>query len=116
MAARRRSVQLERRAREVASLKPYAEAARAAYLLLRGDTVDAAALYEKLLPGFPLRGCVAWETTRAHYARALNTMKVHGRAKAVAEEVVRNMIPADHEHAALFLEAQRQLALAESGL
>jgi len=42
MSARRRYVQLERRSQEVATLKPHAEAAHAAYLMLRGDVSQAA--------------------------------------------------------------------------
>ena len=116
MAARRRYVQLERRSKEVASLKPQAEAAHAAYLLLRGNVSEAVALYEKLLPSFPIHQRVDWETTRAYSARALNAAGAHARAKAVAEEVVSNMLPGDHDFVARYLEAQRQLALAESGL
>jgi hypothetical protein len=116
MAARRRHVQLERRAKEVAALKPYADAAYAAYRMLRGDAAEAVSLYEKLIPSYPIRRRVGWETTRAYFARALNAVGAHARAKAAAEEVLSNMLPSDHELAAHFLEAQRQLALAESGL
>jgi len=44
-------------------LKPQAQAARAAYLMLRGDAAEAISLYEKLLPSLPIRKCVGWETT-----------------------------------------------------
>jgi hypothetical protein len=116
MAARRRHVQLERRSKEVAALKPYAEAARAAYVMLRGNVAEAVSLYEKLIPSYPIQRRVGWETTRAYFARALNAAGAHERAKAIAEEVVSHMLPSDHELVAHFLEAKRQLALAESGL
>jgi hypothetical protein len=116
IAARRRYVQLERRSQDVATLKPQAEAAHAAYLMLRGDFSGAVRVYEKLLPSFPCRKRVDWETTRAYFARALNLAGAHERARAIAEEVVSNMIPEDYYYAARFQEAQRQLALAESGL
>jgi hypothetical protein len=116
IAARRRYVQLERWSKEVASLKPQAEAARAAYLMLRGDVSGAILLYERLMPSFPCRKRVGWETTRAYFAKALNAAGAHARAKVVAEEVVSNMIPGDELFAARFLEVRRQLALAESGL
>jgi hypothetical protein len=77
---------------------------------------EAVSLYEKLIPSYPIRRRVGWETTRAYFARALNAVGAHARAKAVAEEVLSNMLPSDHELAAHFLEAQRQLSLAESGL
>ncbi|HVW24079.1 MAG TPA: protein kinase [Polyangiaceae bacterium] len=114
--ARRRYVQLERRAQEVAVLKPQAEAARAAYLMLRGDLAGAISLYERLMPSFPCRRRVGWETNRAYFARALNAAGEYERAKAIAEEVVANMVPADDGYVVRFLEARRQLALAESGL
>jgi tetratricopeptide (TPR) repeat protein len=116
MAARRRYVELDRRSAELPSLKPHAEAARAAYFLLRGNVPEAISRYEKLLPSLPIRKSVGWETMRSSFAKALNAAGEHARAKAIAEEVVSNMIPADHEYVGLFLEAQRQLALAESGL
>jgi hypothetical protein len=116
MAARRRCVQLERRAQDVVTLKPQAEAARAAYLMLRGDVSAAISLYEKLLPCFPFRRCVGWETTRAYFARALNACGAHERAKAVLQEVMANMVPSDEAYVAHFLEVRRQFALAESGL
>ena len=116
MAARRRYLQLERRSQELPTLKPQAEAAHAAYLLLRGHVSEAVSLYEQLLPSFPFRKRVGWETTRAYFARALNASGAHERAKAVAEEVLSNMVPSDHQYVVRFLEARRQLALAESGL
>jgi hypothetical protein len=116
MGARSRYVQLERNSRDVPTLKPQAEAAHAAYLMLRGDLARAVALYDEILPSFPIHGYVGWETTRAYFARALNLSGEHARAKAIAEEVLSNMIPADHDYVAHFLEAHRQLALAESGL
>jgi hypothetical protein len=116
IAARRRYVQLERRSREVAMLKPQSDAARAAYLMLRGDLAGAIALYEEVLPSFPCRERVGWETTRAYFAKALNAAGQYERARVVAEEVLTNMIPPDYHYPALFLEPRRQLALAECGL
>jgi serine/threonine protein kinase/predicted ATPase len=115
-AAHRRYLQLERRSREIATLEPQANAARAAYVLLRGDVSEAISLYEKLLPSLPIRKSVNWEVARAGFARALNAAGAYERAKAVAEEVVSNMVAADDELAGRFLEARRQVALAESGL
>jgi hypothetical protein len=84
--------------------------------MLRGDVVQAVAVYDRLLPSFPVRRCVGWETTRAYFARALNLSGEHARAKTIAEEVLSNMTAADHDFVAHFLEAHRQRALAESGL
>src|SRR5262249_28283715 len=79
MGARRKYVQLERRSREIVTLKPQADAAHAAYLLLRGDVPQAIALYEKLLPRLPVRRSVGWEFVRACFARALNAIGAHER-------------------------------------
>ncbi len=116
IAARRRYVQLERHSKEAHALRPQADAARAAYLMLRGDVSEAIALYERIMPDFPPRGRVGWETTRAYFARALNAAGAHERAKAVANEVLSHMLPSDEPHVAHFLEVKRQLALAEAGL
>ena len=116
IAARRTSEQLGRRAKDVESLERFAAAARAAYLMLRGDTSAAIALYEEILPSFPLRRSVAYETTRAYFAQALNLAGDHARAKTVVSEVIHGMVPEDHRIAVHFLEPQRQLALAEAGL
>jgi hypothetical protein len=116
MSARRRYVQLERRSQEVATLKVQADAAHAAYLLLRGDVSEAISLYEKLLPSLPVRRSVGWEFVRGCFARALNAAGAHERAIAIANEVVSNMVPEDEQFVGLFVEPLRQLALAESGL
>jgi len=116
LAARRTSEQLARRARDVESMKRYADAARAAYLALRGELPAAIALYEEILPKFPLREAVGYETTRAYFAQALNLAGDHARAKKVVTDVISGMIEQDHRIAVHFLEPQRQLALAEAGL
>jgi tetratricopeptide (TPR) repeat protein len=115
IAARRTAEQLSRRAKDVEVLRKYAHAAQAAYLLLRGEVGKALSLYEKILPEFPLRGSVAYERVRSQYAQALNLAGDHARAKAVALEAISGKREADNRlfH---FLEAYRQLALAEAGL
>jgi tetratricopeptide (TPR) repeat protein len=116
IAARRAWEQLARRTKDVQALKKYADAAQAAYLTLRGEIQQAIALYEQVLPEFPLRARVAYETTRAYYAEALNLAGDHARAKAVVLEVIDGMVDQDHRIVVHFLEAQRQLSLAEAGL
>ena len=115
IAARRTAEQITRRAKDVESLRKYAQAAQAAYLLLRGEIPQALALYEKILPEFPLRGSVAYERVRSHYAQALNLAGDHARAKAIALEAISGKSEAD-DRLFHFLEAYRQLALAEAGL
>jgi hypothetical protein len=85
-------------------------------LTLRGELDAAIALYEKILPAFPLRERFAYETTRAYFAQALNLAGQHARAKEVVAEVLSGMVEQDHPVAVHFLEAHRQLALAEAGL
>ncbi len=116
IAARRTSEQLARRAKDVAGLKRYADAAHAAYLTLRGEVEEAILLYEKILPEFPLRESVAYETTRAYFAQALNLAGNHARAKEVVLPVISGMVEQDCRIVLHFLEPQRQLALAEAGL
>lgn len=116
IATRRASELLARRAKHVHVLQKFADAAHAAYLMLRGELGAAIALYERILPEFPLRRRVSYETTRAYYARALNLAGQHARAKAVVREVIDGMVPQDRRLAVHFLELERQLALAEAGL
>src|SRR6185295_12683525 len=97
-------------------LKPFADAAHAAYLALRGDLEAATELYEKTLPAFPVKKRVGWETTRAYFANVLNRAGRHDRAREVALEVVSAMGPEDYLLVGHFLEPERQLALADAGL
>jgi hypothetical protein len=115
IAARRTAEQLARRAKDLAVLQKFADAAQAAYLLLRGDVRQAVALYEQILPEFPLRGRAIYERTWSQFARALNLAGEHARAKKVLVELISGMVEADRGliH---FVEARRQLALAEAGL
>ncbi|HVW27610.1 MAG TPA: protein kinase [Polyangiaceae bacterium] len=114
--ARRTSEQLARRAEAVKNLKRFADAAHAAYLMLRGDTRASIALFEQILSQFPLRRSVAYETARAYLAQALNAAGEHARARDVVREVLDHMAPQDHRVVVHFLEPERQLALAEAGL
>lgn len=116
IAVRRIAEQLERRAKELPSLAVYADAAKAAYLSLRGDLEAAIALYETVLPQLGVRRRVAWLSVRAFYADALNRAGEHTRAKEVLLEALSTMLPGEDEIVSRFLEPQRQLALAEAGL
>ena len=116
VAARRTSEQLTRRSQEVPSLSVYAQAAHAAYLALRGDLDESIAAYEALLPQLPPKRRVAWLTTRAYFAEALNWAGKHARAKQLLQEALAHTQPSDLVHALLQLEPRRQLALAEAGL
>jgi hypothetical protein len=115
MGARRMAEQLARASKDVASLRRYAAAAQAAHALVSGDVRRAVALYAAVLPEFPLRARVCYERTWTHYAQALNQAGEHAHAKAIALELISSMVDADRLHF-LFLDAHRQLALAEAGL
>jgi hypothetical protein len=116
IAVRRIAEQLERRAKELPSMAIYAEAARAAYLSLRGDLSGAIALYESVLPGIAVRRRVAWLSIRAGYADTLSRAGEHARAKDVLEQALSTTLPGEDRIVSRFLEPQRQLALAEAGL
>jgi hypothetical protein len=113
--ARRTWEQLARRADEIPTLQLWAQAAHAAYLMLRGALPAAIEAFECVLPEFPLRGRTAWLPMRAYFAQALNLVGQHARAKQVLTEALAQLDPGD-DMIALSLEAHRQLALAEAGL
>lgn len=108
--------QFSRWAKEVPTLQIYADMAHAAYLSLRGDLAAAIDEFEKLLPAFKLREQANWQSIRNYHAQALNRAGKHARAKEVVLEALSAMNETDHQWAAFYLEAQRQLALAEAGL
>jgi tRNA A-37 threonylcarbamoyl transferase component Bud32 len=116
LAARRLWEQLARRAKEVATLEVYADAAHAAYLAMRGEHAAAVEMYERILPQLPVRERVAWSSIRAFAAEALSAAGQHARAKELLLEVLSQASPADYIMVGRFLEPQRQLALAEAGL
>jgi hypothetical protein len=116
IAARRTWEQLQRRARDVPSLRMHADGAHAAYLGLRGELAAAIECYEQVLPSFVPQHGVGWQTTRAHFAQTLNWAGQHARAKQVASDALALAQPEDLRFVGQFLELQRQLALAEAGL
>jgi tetratricopeptide (TPR) repeat protein len=115
VATRRLSEQISRQAEHLSSLRVYADAAHAAYLVLRGELAPAIALYEKLLPAMPVRDCMAWLQVRVYFAQALNLSGQHARARRVLLEALAHSHPDDAAVAMHFCEAHRQLALAEAG-
>ena len=115
IAARRTAEQLARRAKDVDVLQKYADAARASYLMVRGELDAAIELFDRTMPGLPLRGSVAYERIRSFFAQALNLAGEHERAKVIAQEIIARMVDADRRMVH-FIEPQRQLALAEAGL
>jgi tetratricopeptide (TPR) repeat protein len=116
IATRRIWEQLARFTEDVPTLRPYADAAHAAYLMLRGELDRAIELYERLLPDLPVRYAMSWLPTRTYYAQALNLAGRHERAKRVLVEALALTDPKDAVVAMHFSEARRQLALAEAGL
>ncbi|HKU38417.1 MAG TPA: protein kinase, partial [Polyangiales bacterium] len=108
--------QLERVAQDVPTLQVHADSARAAYLSLRGDHAQAIALYEQIVRELPPRRSIAWLPVRGHFARALNRVGDHARARELLLETFRHVTDADREVRVLCFEARRQLAVAEAGL
>src|SRR4029077_7664117 len=109
IAARRTFEQLARRAQDVPSVAPYADAAQAAYLTLRGEARAAIPIYEKILPVLGVRRRMSWLPVRSCFARALNAAGEHARAKQVLLEALSATEPDDRIVAVHFLEAERQL-------
>lgn len=116
VAVRLASEQLARRARDFSSLEPYAEAAHAGYLMIRGNLSAAIARLPALLLRFPARGRAGWVSLRWIYADALNRKGEHARAREVVLEALAATSPADHAFALPYAELVRQHALAEAGL
>ncbi|HKP59710.1 MAG TPA: protein kinase [Polyangiales bacterium] len=116
IATRRTWEQLARQAEDVPTLRPYAAAAHAAYLTLRGEHARAIELYEQVLPDLPVHDAMSWLPTRSYFAQALNLAGQHARAKQLIVETLAHTQPEDTIVAMHFCEARRQLALAEAGL
>jgi tRNA A-37 threonylcarbamoyl transferase component Bud32 len=116
MATRHTWEQLARQAKQVVSLRVYADAAQAAYLTLRGELGAAIELYQTLLPALPARRGMSWLPTRSYFAQALNLAGQHARARQVLLDALADTHPKDQLVAMHFSEARRQLALAEAGL
>ena len=86
IAVRSRAEQLARLAKDFPSFGIHADAARAAYLMLRGDLPEAIALYEKVVPEMSPRRRVLWLNVRACFGRALNAAGQHARARQVLSD------------------------------
>jgi len=112
--------QVSRRARDFPSLQLYADVAHANYLALRGEHGGALAAYERILSDLgSLDADESWQPLRACIARAmsLNMLGEHARAKQAASEVLERAGTSEAEHlVGHYLEARRQIALAEAGL
>jgi hypothetical protein len=116
VAVRRLFEQLTRRARVVHAVAPYADAAEAMYLTLRGQLPQAIAVYERILPQFLPHSRHYWMLIHSAFAQALNRSGQHARAKELLTEALQHTVPEERHFICLFLEAERQLALAEAGL
>jgi len=116
IALRRTYEQLERRSHDVPSLRVHADCARAAYLSLRGDHVQAIELYERIVAELVPRVTIAWLPMRGLFAAALNRAGDFARAAQLLNETFEHVRPADREVRMLCFEPRRQLALAHAGL
>jgi tRNA A-37 threonylcarbamoyl transferase component Bud32 len=111
--------QVSRRAKDHASLQPYADVAHATYLTLRGQHSAAIAAFERLSERLRIQDpALRWPVYRAcfAYAEALNIVGEHVRAKRYASESLALAGKDVGRVVAHYLEPQRQLALAEAGL
>ncbi|HMJ10060.1 MAG TPA: hypothetical protein VK524_01580, partial [Polyangiaceae bacterium] len=108
--------QLVRRSQEIPSLKLYADAAHAGYLALRGNISAALPRWESLVERCAPKEHVGWISIRLNYADALNAAGQHARAREIALNTLEHVTPAELELGLPYVEAPRQLALAEAGL
>jgi hypothetical protein len=111
--------QLARRSKDHPTLQVYSEIARATYLMLRGEHARAIPLYERILDGLVGQDeSSAWQAFRAcfGFANALNMAREHARAKQYTSELLTRAGSEVRRVVGHYLEPQRQLALAESGL
>jgi tetratricopeptide (TPR) repeat protein len=116
IAVRRTYQQLERTAQEVPTLRVQADCARAAYLSLRGDHVEAVELFERVVAQLPARRSVAWLPARGELALALNRAGEHERAKALLLDTMTHVTDTDRAVRVLCFEVRRQLAIAQAAL
>jgi len=116
IAVRRTYQQLERTAQEVPTLRVHADCARAAYLSLRGDHVEAIELFERVAAQLSPRRSVAWLPVRGELALALNRAGQHERAEALLQSTMKHVTDTDRSLRVLCFEVRRQLAVAEAAL
>jgi tetratricopeptide (TPR) repeat protein len=116
IAVRRTWEQLDRTANKVPTLRVHADCAQAAYLSLRGDHVQAIALYARVTQQLAPRRSVGWLPIRGQFAQALNRAGAHAHALQVARDTLVHVTEVDRSVRVLCFEARRQLAVAHAGL
>jgi tRNA A-37 threonylcarbamoyl transferase component Bud32 len=116
VAVRRVAEQLGRLSADLGTFRVHADAAHAAYLMLRGDVRTSLSHFERIVRELPLHRRLNSQAVRGCYAKALNLAGQHAEAKAVALEVIASATPSDSALVALYLPAKIELALADAGL
>ncbi|HMI90450.1 MAG TPA: protein kinase [Polyangiales bacterium] len=107
--------ELERLKRNMPSLEPYWQRARAAQCLITGDWANAARLFEEALSEPDARERVGWGSARGALARAYNQLGEHEKALATCLETIA-VVNADREFVAMNLTVQLELCVAYAGL
>jgi hypothetical protein len=102
---------------ELPSLKRYAIAAEAVYLLRRGQPRDAADLYEQLAAEEAPLSRIGWSVSAGLRAEAYNQLGMHGEAKALCERVLATVSLEDRPYYAMrmAIEVPYGVALAALG-
>jgi hypothetical protein len=108
--------QLLRSASAWPSVLAYATLAQAGYLVLRGDARAALALEPDVLHQFRPGARHGWAIAHALIARAHNELGDFARAKQLCVDALARVAAGDRQFPLLYLELERQLALARVGL
>jgi hypothetical protein len=106
---------LERLAREIPSLGLYAQRARGAYAIMRGDTAEGIRVLEASNQN-GTEQIVGANRTEALLARAYNESGNPARAKELCEQACRRMGPGDEDLVAMNQLVNTELCLAEARL
>lgn len=107
--------QLTRVSKTAPSLQLLLQRARGGYLLLRRKYEEALPLLAECLQETPVQ-VVGWARTHGVYARALNALGQHARAKEICERALAYLAPSDLDFPAMNLGLQIEYALAYAGL
>jgi len=98
------------------SLRRYQRLVRNAFFMMGRD---AQRHIDQTLPEYlalPPRSFIGWSAALAYYARSLNELGQHERAKSLCEQTLAQLSDAHREYVALFLMLDTQLAVAHAGL
>ncbi len=106
----------ERMREQIPTIDRYAVSAIATYELLRGKPEDCVRTYAKVLPQEEPLSRIGWSTSHGLLAQAHNQLGEHGTAKALCEEVLATVDPADEPYYAMRIAFELPYAIALASL